>query len=925
MRATRARYAVGIDLGTTNCAVAYASLEGETSDVAVLPLLQLVGEGECAERSTLPSYLYLGGGPDLPAGALALPWDPERPYAVGEFARRQGARVPGRLISSAKSWLCHGGVDRKAPILPWGAPDEVPRMSPVEASARYLQHIREVWDRRFPDAPLAAQEVILTVPASFDEVARELTWEAARLAGIENPILLEEPQAALYAWLQGREREAAQALAGQHWILVIDVGGGTTDFSLVQLRWQDERLALERVAVGDHILLGGDNMDLALARLVEERLGETLDTPRFFTLVYACRNAKERLLSDTSAEREPITVPSRGRSIIGGTRTAQLERQEVFQTILEGFFPERGREDFPRQEAGAALQEWGLPYAAEPEIPRHLAAFLATHCGSESGARIWPDTVLFNGGALKPGILRERLRRILESWSGAPVRELASPDLDLAVARGAAYYGRVRHGHGIRIGGGAARTYYLGLDPAETQGSLRVLCLVERGMEEGEQRDLEGAGFELVTNEGVQFPLFASSSRRTDRAGEILRIARSDLQALPPLRTVLRFGRKLATRKLPVRVRVRLTEVGTLEVWCVSNVTDHRWRLEFDLRDVRLTATAEQAASVGGEASLALDEGRVAAAEARIRQTFAAAPELHPERLTRILEEELALAKEQWPLPVLRRLWDQLWEVREWAAQSPEHEARWYNLAGYLLRPGFGADTDPLRVQHLWRLKSQGLRFSRAAQVRAEWWNMWKRVAGGLDRAQQTVLWNEVAPHLLPRLKSKARDLSKPGAQEIREYWQLLASCELLSPQQKTELGEQLLGLIVRQKCTEAEIWSLGRLGSRAPAYGPLNTVVPAAVAQRWVERLLASEWQRPKATAFAIAQIARCVGDRERDLPRPLREQVAKRLEAAGFPGRLVRLVLEPTPLDSSERAQVFAESLPVGLVLRDVETETS
>ena len=928
MPTPRAQYVVGIDLGTTNSAVAYACLDETPAAVHLLPILQLVAEGECAERPTLPSFLYVGGGPDLPSGALALPWDSERAYAVGEFARRQGARVPGRLVSSAKSWLCHAGVDREAPILPWGAPEGVARLSPVEASARYLQHIREVWDQRFPNAPLAEQEIILTVPASFDEVARELTWEAARRAGLDQFVLLEEPQAALYAWLQGREAQAATLIGQTKLIVVVDVGGGTTDFSLVAIEWPEGRLSLERVAVGDHILLGGDNMDMALARLVEERLGETLDTTRFFSLVHTCRAAKERLLTDDTAQQETITVPARGRSLIGGTRTAVLAREEVIRTVVDGFFPVRAFADRPRQEAAPPLQEWGLPYASDPEIPRHLAAFLATHALDPAGGVRWPDAVLFNGGALKPVVLRERLHAILQQWSERQVQVLASSDLDLAVARGAAYYGLVRHGRGIRIGGGAARTYYLGLQEAGKSGPLRALCLVERGMHEGEQRDLAQAPLELITNQAVQFPLFASSTRREDRAGELVELERREVQALPSLRTVLRFGRKLTTRLLPVIVRVRLTEVGTLEIWCVSRTTDHRWRLEFDLRDTRLIGTQGEADAeeLSAAPSPLLPPERMLQAEAALRATFAPAggESGDPVRLVRVLEDALGMAKEDWPLPVLRTLWDALWELHEQRGRSAEHEARWYNLAGYLLRPGFGTDRDPLRVQHLWRIKPSGPRFARAVQVRTEWWNMWKRVAGGLDRAQQTVLWNEVAPYLAPRLKPKARSLPRVGPQEVREYWQLLASCELLPAEHKAELGDELVRLVQKGPATDAELWALGRLGSRAPAYGPLNTVVRRDVVQRWVEQLLALPWSRAKTFAFAIVQLSRAVGDRERDLPPELRERVAARLLDEGFGERLARIVREPTPLEGSERTQVFAESLPIGLVLRDATEAT-
>ena len=924
------RYIVGIDLGTTNSALAYVDASDAQRTVNQFLVPQVVAEGMVAERPTLPSFLYLGGEHDVAPGSLALPWDRMRTYAVGEFARVQGARVPGRLISSAKSWLCHGGVDREAAILPWGAPPDVPKLSPVDASARYLLHFREIWKQRFPHDPLEAQEIILTVPASFDEVARELTVEAAHRAGLPNVILLEEPQAAFYAWVHQHET-ALDRLADVNLILVIDIGGGTTDFSLIAVRHNDGRLSLERLAVGDHLLLGGDNIDVALARQLEPRLGGRLDSQRWQALTNLCRSAKETLLGPEPPNEMPIRLVGRGRAVVGGVLSATLERDEVERLVLDGFFPLTASDAVPRRSARVGLQEWGLPFASEAVVSRHLAAFLQQHrqdaCGSDGGSSAsvsQPDAVLFNGGALKPPLIRNRLRALLSSWNGG--REPAvveSVDLDLAVARGAAYYGLVRRGLGVRIGGGSARSYYVALaGHADTSDTVTALCLVRRGMEEGEEVEITKPDLEVVANRAVSFPLYASSTRTGDRPGELVRAARESVVELPPLRTVLRFGKKLAIRKIPVHVVARLTEVGTLEVWCRSLTTEHRWRLQFQLREHTATTAGEEGGlAAQAEAESVVGDAPLGAAAETVRAVFPPEPlpsQRDPVGMVRLLEEQVGTGKDAWPLMAIRKLWNVLWEGQQQRAASPEHEARWLNLSGFLLRPGFGAELDDWRMQQLWKLKSGGLRFPKAAQCRAEWWNMWKRVAGGLTRQQQLQLYNEVAPWLLPRLKSKTRGLPKAGPQELREYWQLMGSCERLSAEMKAELGDALLAAIVKGKATDVELWAFGRLGARAPIYGPLNCVVSRKVVARWVQALLASGWRKPEPMVFMSVQLARCVADRERDLDESLRERLARHLEPLPGGRRAARLLTEFVPLEAQERARIMDESLPVGLRIR-------
>jgi hypothetical protein len=825
------------------------------------------------------------------------------------LAREQGARVPGRLVASAKSWLCHGGVDRTAAILPWGAAEDVAKLSPVEASARTLTHLREAWDARFPE-PLAEQDVVLTVPASFDEVARELTLEAAKGAGIPRVVLLEEPLAAFYAWIVGHERDWRTRIAGTPLVLVVDVGGGTTDFSLVAARASRGELGLERVAVGEHLLLGGDNMDIALARAAETRLvpGAQLDTARFQLLVSQCRAAKETMLSDAAVTELRVTVPGRGTGVVAGTLATNVGRAELDTIVLDGFFPDVAADARPERRA-VGFREWGLPFAPDAAVTRHLAEFLARQrvaAGAGDRALVRPDAILFNGGALEPASVRERIAAIVGRWhdagGGWRPAVLEADSLQLAVARGAAYYGLARRGQGVRIGSGAARTYYLGLQDD------RLLCIVPRGMEEGETADLAARELELVANRPVAFPLFTATDRTGEQAGDLVDVTAGVLTALPPLRTVVRFGKKVEERALPVHLEVKLTEIGTLELWLRSRATEHRWRLELRLRD-----TVAGDAPAGEEAAIVVAPERIAEAERQLRAAFEGGDD--PVTLMRRLESAFDVGRDAWPLGVIRGLWDVLWALEPHRERSPAHEARWLNLAGFLLRPGFGDAADALRVEKLWRVLTTDLRHPRAIQGRAEVWNLWKRVAGGLTARQQQHLLDAVRPALTGRGKLRG---PKPGPQELREMWQAIGGCERLAPTVRAELALTLVQAIAKGKATDQEAWALARLAARAPIAGPINCVVPPRAAADVARGLLDGAWARPDATAFALAQIARLTGDRERDLEPALREQVALRLEREPDGARLARLVREIVPLEAREEARLLDESLPAGLRLR-------
>ncbi|MEV4781323.1 Hsp70 family protein [Burkholderia sp. LMU1-1-1.1] len=608
------RYAIGIDLGTTHSALSYVDLatsDGEKTQQGVLAIPQLTAPGTVEDLPLLPSFLYLPHADELAPGDLSLPWQQsaaEQTGVAGEMARSRGATTPIRLVSSAKSWLSHPGVDRRSALLPNDAPEEVTRVSPLEASTRYLSHLRQAWEQAHPEAPFGEQAVTVTIPASFDPGARELTADAARAAGYTNLTLLEEPQAALYSWIQGSEGRWRKEVKPGDIILVVDVGGGTSDFSLIAVLERDGVLEPHRIAVGDHILLGGDNMDLALAHLVARKLaanGTQLDPWQMRALTYGCRTAKEKLLADATVGTWPIVVPSRGSKLIGGSIRTELTRDEVTTFILDGFFPAVDAAARPAVRTRAGLTQLGLPYAQDAGITRHLAAFLARQVGATSELEgyagkhstdatfLHPTAVLFNGGVFKSELLAQRVMGTLNDWlymEGAePARMLGGADLDLAVARGAAYYSYVRRGSGVRIRGGTARAYYVAIESSMPaipgmEPPIQALCVAPFGMEEGSEIELPNQEFGLVVGEPVQFRFFGSSVRRQDQIGDLLDFwGPEELIELNEIQATLSPEGRQAGDVVQVRLHAMATESGTLELLAVAN-DGQRWKVEFDVR-----------------------------------------------------------------------------------------------------------------------------------------------------------------------------------------------------------------------------------------------------------------------------------------------------------------------------------------------------
>ena len=969
---TPSRYVVGIDLGTTNSVVTYVDTKESTWRIQTFAVPQLVAPGQVETRETLPSFHYQPASGEFAAGALRCPWHKtEPPATVGFFARDHGVMTPGRLINSAKSWLCHSGVDRTAALLPWHGATDVERLSPVEVSARYLGHISDAWNARFPRDPLCDQDIVLTLPASFDEVARELTVRAAAQAGLPRIVLIEEPQAAFYAWINAHADDWDRLVSPGQKILVCDIGGGTSDFTLIRVRrGEGGKVQFHRVAVGDHLILGGDNLDLTLAKYVETKLGK-LEPRQWAVLVRTCQVVKETLLGPDAPERLTVNLPGSGTQLIGGGMHIEVTRDEVCKLLVEGFFPRVGLEEKPTSRR-SGFQEFGLPFAPDAAITRYLAAFLTAHRhvamdeneipSDYDPAR--PDIVLLNGGVFESLQLRHRLLEVLESWFNTKQEAwqpivLDNDRLDLAVARGAAYYGMVRRGQGVRIAAGLARTYYIGVEgqgsevrgqgsevrdegrgtkeeqssaalsqrergpdtssppPAARPQSLAV-CLLPAGIEPGHDTVLTQQQFNLLISEPAEFPLFVSSTRLTDKPGELVTVDCEQMTPLPPIRTVLRSRKKDPAEMVSVNLHARLTEIGTLDLW-LSEIGGRRsWRLQFDVRSTTQTDIEAHQSQAEGEGFV--DEAVWQECRTLIENTFGPNGSDKPDGLAKRLAAAAGMSRNLWPTSLCRRIWEALIEVEPGRRRSPVHESRWLNLLGFALRPGYGLAVDDWRVAQTWTLL-QGKFAHAAANVRVEGWVLWRRIGGGLAAGQQQA----VADPLLGPIRSLHHQLTTGRGRndfsfavaETAEMWRLLGSLELLSPTTKAELGSMLLDILPKRKMEPvrpAMIWAIGRLGARTPLYGPLNAIVPAETASHWLGKLLSLR-QENMESQLAVMQLARRTDDRYRDLPEKTRREAADWLGTLNAPRHFVELVRNGGTLDSDEQGLVFGESLPKGL----------
>ena len=917
-----AAYLVGIDLGTTNTVVAYADASDTSAGLNLFDIEQLLAPGEVGPRPLLPSLRFHPAAGELAQDALRLPWSTPDVAGVqdavtGTLARVLGGQVPGRLVASAKSWLSHAQVDRHAPILPWGAADDVARVSPVAASASYLAYVRAAWNARFPDAPLERQELVLTIPASFDEGARALTVEAAKIAGLPALRLVEEPQAAFYDFLHRHRDDLRVQLAGTCRILVVDVGGGTTDFSLIDVSFDEDENEPQftRSGVGNHLILGGDNMDLALAHLVETRMasgadgGMKLSAARLSQLMERCRAAKEVLLSQDAPDKATVTLLGAGSRLIGGSRSVEITREEVATMITDGFFPLVDASDMARK-GRAGIVEFGLPYAQDAAITRHLASFLQQHPGE------LPDTLLLNGGVFRADALARRLADTLTHWRGAPVTVLHNDNPDVAVARGAVAHALARRGQAPRIGGGSPRSYFLVLGDAGKD--QRAVCILPRGANSGEEIRLLERRFALRLGRPVRFHL-ASSTGETGtppQLGDIVDLKDGDFVRLPPLASVLHDPANPADkREITVQLATVMTEVGTLEVHCVAeDNASLRWLLEFQLR-----------AGEDPDDDAGMVPPRVREALDKIERIFGGkAQKVEPKEVRQLrqhLEQGLG-GREGWDTALLRQLFDALLQRARGRRRSAEHERVWLNLAGWCLRPGYGDALDSWRIDQLWAMFDAGVQHHKDSQVCAEWWTLWRRVTGGLDAARQLRLLDDFAFNLQA---DAAQRSSRPvtlvnGSDD--DMLRLGASLERIPGSYKAEVGAWLLKRLEKTRGrTDAgdahSLWALARVGARQPFHGSAHEVVDAQTAAEWLDKLLMLDWKKTEAAAFAASHIARMTGDRSRDIGDAQRAAIIARLKGIGAPASWIAMVREMVQLDEASTKRILGEALPPGLKL--------
>lgn len=925
------RFLVGIDLGTTNTVVAYTDLSTglEHSQPGLFEIEQLVAPGEVARKPLLPSFRYHPAKGELAPQDMQLPWSsPELPgelpqVVIGEWARELGSKVEGRLVASAKSWLSHPQVDRSAAILPWAAAEGIDKVSPVLASASYLNHVRQAWDHEHPNDLLEAQELVVTVPASFDEAARSLTVAAARLAGLNRILLLEEPQAVCYDWYARNQRDVNELLTNVKLLLVCDVGGGTTDLSLIRVGIDNGEMALTRIGVGDHLMLGGDNVDLALAHIAEQRIvqgGKPLNAASLSQLIQQTRKVKELLLSDHAPDSAKVTVLGSGARLIGGSRSCELTRDEVKAIALDGFFPCTAFSELPNKRRGAIV-EFGLPYATDPAVSKHIAGFLTRHdracrealqLGDDQSQPAVPDAVLFNGGVFNSPSLSERALAVLHQWRQQPLTILDNAHPDLAVACGAVAYGLARRGAQLKIGGGTARSYYLLLD--DSGQDKRGVCLMPKGTEEGLEVPLTGRKFVLRLGQPVRFHLLSSSDDTERKPGELCDIDSEHIITLPPLVAVL-DAEQNNKNEVEVELVSTLTEVGTLKIECVALSAElKRWDVEFQIRNE--SGVQQQVVT---NASVTPLPARFEEARDKILTVYGQAKKKVDPKVVKQLRsdlEKLLGKRDHWDIPLLRALYDVLIEEKKRRRRSSTHERLWFNLTGYTLRPGFGYPLDEWRIQQFWPLYQQGLQFVKEKQSWSDWWTCWRRAAGGLNEEQQQIIFDNIAPYINP---ATARNL-KSAADKNKSYEdmvRLVATLENLPIATKIQISQWLLKRLEKAGETQTSWWALGRVAARVPFHGSAHNVLPKETVHSWLPRLLKADWKKNPNQAFAAVMLSRMSGDRTRDLDDDHRRAIIDKLTAMKAPTIWIEMVREVKQLDEAETRRIFGETLPAGLVL--------
>ncbi len=912
------RFIVGIDLGTTNIAIFY--IDTEKKNIRIKPFLipQFIGLGEFDHLPLLPSFCYFPIDNEISQKSFKLPWDGDCEILLGKFARDYGIETPNRLISSSKSWLANSGVDRTKPILPWGSNLEDKQKSPLEVTTFFISYIKQAWNATFGNkvdqlgsrCTLEEQQVIITIPASFDETARELTIEAARLANINNLLLVEEPLAAFYAWLSNNKATWQKKIKPKQKILVIDIGGGTTDFSMIET---DKNCVFHRYAVGDHLLLGGDNIDMALAKQLENQWKSELTNHDWLMLCQLCRDAKESLLS-TEKEHVDITLLKSGGSVLGNLESFVLLKKDLMDLIFNGFFPKIQRNStLSMKQSG--IRKMGLPYTSNPAITEHLLQFLryaarATNFTNNNEIEknlslVCPNYVVFNGGCLIPISIRQHILDILSSWfpDKQPPVELEGCDYSLAVANGAAYHGLVKSGKGINVRGGLTRSYFFEI--AEANNINKLICIISRETDENIDVLLP-TELELFTNKKVVFNLYSSSVRLNDKLGDVIDNY-DEVSMVAPLIAVIQFGNMNET-KLKVQLSSKFTEIGTLELNLHSQATNHKWPLKFDLRSIQKSESNKD----GRTDQIIIDDNKILEALEYLITLFTSQPS-DLKTVVRRLEEQLELKKDNWPLFIVRKIVDTLFDLVTYRKLSTQHESKWLNLMGYCLRPGFGDAEDQLRLRKLWKLWFEGIYHKRDTQSVAEWWIMWRRVASGLKSGHHTAIGNELIKKLCP--KDTYRVNIREGQQVKKEMWNCLASLEFLPIKLKIKVGSILMDRL--NKMEPYELWLIGRIGGRQLFHVSSNSIIPSKIVTKWIDQLMSESFpnEAQRMCMFACSRLAKITGDRFIDVSPEVRKNVLNYINRNKGPKNWLVQVQSKIEDSLDDVSQVLADPLPLGL----------
>lgn len=897
---TSARYAVGLDLGTTNCVLAAIDLQQNASypEIATQNIFQRLSENETGYELKLPSFLFY----PTRAQKEHLPlFDFEvDEWIIGEAAEVMGRRIQGRQVSSAKSWLCHHRVGGESGLLPWGGADDVPKISPLEATTRILTFLKKCWDASElgKSHPLSTQHLVVTLPASFDQRARQLTSKACEKAGLGQAKLLEEPQAAFYNWISLRKGRWGEALGDARRVLICDIGGGTSDFSLVKCEKKGDDFEFNREAVGRHLLLGGDNMDLAMAHYAEEKISSRskgLNQSQWQMLAQLAKSAKESLLSSVPEDEVTLRLPGMGTKVIGGLKKATLKKDDVVSLILNGFYPEVDL-NYQARKNQSGLTEMGLPYEVEPAITWHILEFLQKH---DSLGENYPEAILFNGGSLEPQVIRQRICDVLKhnSQQQQGLKILESDSLAEAVARGAAFYAYTLHKGGLKIGGGSAQGYYLEIGGREQS---KQVCVVPKGTEAHEGVEVQLAGLKVTTNQPVSFPLYQSDAFPLDEAGAI-KNGESDLLKIGNLNAMVRFG-KFDSRKIPVSIAGELTELDTLNLELKSDNTEHKWQLEFDLRSE--DDTPEQIES---------DE-QVVREFNDLEKHLSHSLIEQPERgLLKGLEKHYQFQRNELNIPELRCIADQLLNMIDMIKKSPQHESTWLSACSFALRPGLGEHADEVRRSKLWSYFRTGPYSGKDTRATHEWAILWRRVSLGLEPGRQNDIFQRCKKKLLD--KKQLPEFKGAGA----ELWRMVASFEHLPCSEKIRLAKALTAKACQNegKLQPLTLWALGRISSRQPLKAGPDYVIPADQVSKLVYELQKTEIESVSELASCMIEMCRKSGDRNLDVDEELQNSVKEYLlrhQPDIDPQKLL-------PLEKVQRRELFqqsqlvGESLPVGL----------